>query len=211
MHEYIIDGGLEPGTPLPSESEMVEQIGVSKFSMREALRVAQSQGLIEISQGKRTRVADVSVKPAAGAMDLLLKRSKSLLLELTEARRSLEVSIVRLAAVNRTEAQVLEMEETIETMEANQGDISLCVDMDIEFHKIMARSTNNRVFELLHGSVVGLLRESREETMRISGIERPISEHRKIVEAIKAKDADKAAEYMQAHLDTAESSLNELS
>src|SRR5210317_754398 len=90
LHNFTVEGNIEPGTDLPPENEMAKQIGVSKFSMREALRVAQSQGLIEISQGRRTKVADVSIKPAAGLMNLIMRRSKHMLLELTEARQSLE-------------------------------------------------------------------------------------------------------------------------
>ena len=210
LHEYIVEGGLEPGTVLPSESEMVEQIGVSKFSMREALRVAQSQGLIEISQGRRTRVADVSIKPAAGIMSLLMKRSKHLLLELTEARRSLEISIVRLAALRRTDEQVEAMERTISGMEANQNDVSFCVDQDIEFHEIMTQATENRVFEVIYESMAELLRESRQKTLQISGVGKPIYEHRQIVQAIREKDPEKAVSCMCEHLNTAESSLKEL-
>ncbi|MGI9538293.1 MAG: FadR/GntR family transcriptional regulator [Desulfocapsaceae bacterium] len=210
LHEFIVEGGLEPGTVLPSESEMVEQIGVSKFSMREALRVAQSQGLIEISQGKRTRVADVSTKPAAGIMSLLMKRSKHLLLELTEARRSLEISIVQLAAMRRTDEQVEEMEKTINDMEANQEDVSFCVDKDIQFHEIMTKATGNRVYEVIYESLGELLRESRQKTFQISGVDKPIYEHRQIVQAIKEKDRKKAVSCMSEHLDTAELSLKEL-
>lgn len=207
LHEYIIDGGLEPGTPLPSESEMVAQIGVSKFVMREALRVAQSQGLVEISQGRRTRVADISIKPATGLMNLALKRSNDLLLELTEARRSLEISMVRLAALRRTPAQLAALEETVAALETSQDDLSVCVDKDIEFHEIMARATGNRVFEMIHESIAELLRESRRETLRRGGVDKPVSEHRQILKAIKEKDPEGAVAFMSAHLDTAESSL----
>lgn len=210
LHEFIVEGGLEPGTVLPSESEMVEQIGVSKFSMREALRVAQSQGLVEISQGRRTRVADVSVKPAAGIMGLLLKRSKHLLLELTETRRSLEISMVQLAALRRTDEQVQAMEQTINELENHQDDIAYCVDKDIEFHEIMARATGNRVFEIIYDSMAELLRESRHETMRISGMGKPIHEHRQIVQAIREQAPEQAVSAMSEHLDTAELSLKEL-
>lgn len=210
LQNFIIEGGLKPGTELPSENEMANQIGVSKFSMREALRVAQSQGLIEISQGRRTKVADLSMKPAAGIMNLLMKRSKYLLLELTEARRSLEISIVRLAALRRTDEQVEAMARTIADMEANRDDLLFCVDKDIEFHEILAQATKNRVFELINESIGEILRESRKETMRISGVEMPIFEHQEILSAIKKKDPDKAAESMGLHLDTAESNLKAL-
>lgn len=207
LHEYIIDGGLEPGTPLPSESEMVAQIGVSKFVMREALRVAQSQGLVEISQGRRTRVADISIKPVTGLMNLALKRSNDLLLELTEARRSLEISMVKLAAQRRTADHLAAMEETVAALEASQNDLSVCVDKDIEFHEIMAQATGNRVFEMIHDSIAELLRESRRETLLSSGVDKPVSEHRQILKAIREKDQLGAVAAMTAHLDMAESSL----
>ena len=209
LHEYIVDGELEPGTLLPSESEMVEQIGVSKFVMREALRVAQSQGLVEISQGRRTRVADISIKPAAGLMNLALKRSNDLLLELTEARRSLEISMVQLAARRRTEDQVAALEETVAMMESCRDDLLWCVEKDIEFHEIMAQATGNRVFEMIHESIAELLSESRRETMLRSGIDKPVAEHRRILEAIREKDPEGAVAAMSAHLDTAESSLKQ--
>ncbi|MBT8330348.1 MAG: FadR family transcriptional regulator [Desulfofustis sp.] len=209
LHEYIVDGELEPGTELPSESEMVEQIGVSKFVMREALRVAQSQGLVEISQGRRTRVADISIKPAAGLMNLALKRSNDLLLELTEARRTLEISMVQLAAKRRTDAQVKAMEETVAMMENHQGDLLLCVEKDIEFHEIMAQATGNRVFEMIHESIAELLSESRRETMLRSGVDLPVAEHRRVLDAIREQDPEEAVAAMSAHLDTAELSLKQ--
>lgn len=210
LHDYIIGGELEPGTALPSESEMVKQIGVSKVSMREALRVVQSQGLVEIAQGRRTRVADISIKPATGILRLLMKRSKYILLELTEARESLEISVARHAALRRTDEHIAAMSQTISDMEANRDDLSFCVEKDIEFHEIMVRSTQNRVFELIHESLTELLRESRKETIRSGGIDNPISEHKKILTAVKDKDPDKAMEYMGTHLETAKSNLSKV-
>jgi GntR family transcriptional repressor for pyruvate dehydrogenase complex len=143
LHKFIVEGNIEPGTDLPPENEMAKQIGVSKFSMREALRVAQSQGLIEISQGRRTKVADVSIKPAAGLMNLIMRRSKHMLLELTEARQSLECEIVRFAAIRATDKQIEAMAQTLEDLNNHRHDIEYCVDKDIEFHDIMVQATNN--------------------------------------------------------------------
>jgi GntR family transcriptional repressor for pyruvate dehydrogenase complex len=189
---------------------MAKQIGVSKFSMREALRVAQSQGLIEISQGRRTKVADVSIKPAAGLMNLIMRRSKHMLLELTEARQSLECEIVRFAAIRATDKQIEAMAQTLEDLNNHRHDIEYCVDKDIEFHDIMVQATNNRVFGIMLESLAELSRESRLETLRISGIDKPIKEHRAILEAIKARDPENAVICMQKHLQTAESSLKEM-
>jgi len=210
LHKFIVGGNMEPGAELPAENEMAKQIGVSKFSMREALRVAQSQGLIEISQGRRTKVADVSIKPAAGIMNLIMRRSKHMLLELTEARLSLECEIVRFAAIRATDKQIEAMAHTIEDLIDHRHDIEYCVNKDIEFHDIMVQATNNRVFGIMLESLAELSRESRLKTMRISGIDKPIAEHRAILEAIKARDPENAIICMQNHLQTAELNLKEM-
>jgi len=210
LQKFIIEGGLKPGTEMPSENEMANQIGVSKFSLREALRVVQSQGLVEISQGRRTKVADVSMKPAAGIMNLIMRRSQHLLLELTEARQSLEGNIVRFATLRATDEHIKAMEQAIEDLETHRDDIEFCVNKDIEFHDILVQSTNNRVFKFMLDSLVELSRESRLNTMRFSGIDKPIVEHRAILEAIKAREPEQAVKAMYAHLQTAESNLKEL-
>lgn len=210
LHKFIVEGNMKPGTNLPPENEMAKQIGVSKFSMREALRVAQSQGLIEISQGRRTKVADVSIKPAAGVMNLMMRRSKHMLLELTEARQSLECEIVRFAAIRASDEQIEAMAQTIKDINDHRHDIEYCVNKDIEFHDIMAQATNNRVFGIMLESLAELSRASRLKTMRISGIDKPIIEHRAILSAIKARDPEEAVICMQKHMQTARSSLNEL-
>ena len=210
LHKFIVEGNMEPGTELPPETEMAKQIGVSKFSMREALRVAQSQGLIEISQGRRTKVADISIKPATGIMNLIMRRSKHMLLELTEARQSLECEIVHFAAIRATDKQIEAMAQTIEDLNDHRHDIEYCVNKDIEFHDIMVQATNNRVFGIMLESLAELSRESRLKTMRISGIDKPIAEHRAILEAIKAHDPNRAVKAMAAHLQTAESNLKKL-
>lgn len=210
LHKFIVEGNMEPGTELPPENEMAKQIGVSKFSMREALRVAQSQGLIEISQGRRTKVADISIKPATGIMNLIMRRSKHMLLELTEARQSLESEIVRFAAIRATDKQIKAMAQTIEDLKNHRHDIEYCVNKDIEFHDIMVQASNNRVFGIMLESLAELSRESRLKTMRISGIDKPIAEHSAILEAIKARDPKQAVKAMGAHLQTAESNLKKL-
>jgi GntR family transcriptional repressor for pyruvate dehydrogenase complex len=210
LHKFIVEGNMQPGTNLPPENEMAKQIGVSKFSMREALRVAQSQGLIEISQGRRTKVADVSIKPATGIMNLIMRRSKHMLLELTEARQSLECEIVRFAAIRASDEQIEAMDQTIRDLNDHRDDIEYCVNKDIEFHDIMVHATNNRVFGIMLESLAELSRASRLKTMRSSGIDKPIKEHRAILKAIKARDPKKAVICMQKHMQTAKSSLKEL-
>jgi len=75
LQNYIIDSDLEPGMPIMAEREMASRFGVGRYSLREALRVAQSQGLIEIKQGCRPRVAEPSAQAALNAVLLAMRPS----------------------------------------------------------------------------------------------------------------------------------------
>jgi len=209
LHDYIINGNLKPGTELPPESEMAKQLRVSKFSMREALRVAQAQGLVEISQGRRTRVADISVEPLTGIMELLLRRSENILLELTEARKCLECYIVRLATERAEPEHIEAMQATINELEQHLDNVEYCVEKDLEFHNILVLSSNNRVFEIMLAPLAELLKQSRMETLYVSGIQKAIDEHSLILNAIRKKDPDLAEASMSHHLKTAEQNIKE--
>ena len=95
LHRRIVGGKLKAGTPLPAERELAAELEVSRFSLREALRVAESQGLVEISRGKRTRVVVDSASSVVAAMDLTLRRGIASPLQLTEARLVVEVEVAR--------------------------------------------------------------------------------------------------------------------
>jgi DNA-binding FadR family transcriptional regulator len=102
------------------------------------------------------------------------------------------------------------MAQTIEDLKNHRHDIVYCVNKDIEFHDILVQATNNRVFGVMLESLAELSRESRLKTMRMSGIDKPIAEHRAILEAIKARDPENAIICMQKHLQTAELNLKEM-
>jgi GntR family transcriptional repressor for pyruvate dehydrogenase complex len=210
LHEFIIQGDLAPGTELPPESEMAKQLGVSKFSMREALRVAQAQGLVEIVQGRRTTVAEVSVEPAAGIMNLIFRRSENALLDLTEARKCLECSIVRFAAVRAKNEHIQAMQATIQALREHQDDMEFCIDKDIEFHNVLLKASNNKVFEIMLAPLTELLKRSRLETLSMSGIAKAVDEHTAVLQALIQKDPDLAEQAMNAHLKTAEEYLKTL-
>ncbi len=207
LHDYIITGNLKPGTELPPESEMAKQLGVSKFSMREALRVAQAQGLVEIMQGRRTTVAEVSTKPAAGMMNLIFRRSDNALLELTEARQCLECTIVRFATLRFLPEHIEAMRATIQALQGHQDDMEFCIDQDIEFHNILLKASRNKVFEIMLAPLTEMLRRSRLETLTVSGIQKAIDEHTAILEALLKKHPDMAVEAMRKHLHTTEENL----
>ena len=210
LQNYIIDGNLKPGDPIPPERQLASQLGVSRFSLREALRVAQTQGLIEISRGRRPRVAKLSAAAAANVIALTLRRSGKVLLDLIEARQALECQIARLAAARAQQSHVDAIRQSIEAMEQNKNNLSLCVEKDVEFHDILVEASGNKVFEIMLAPLSELLRKSRKETMRANGVERAIIGHKLLLSAIIEKDSDKAAEAMYRHLEMAQEDLKRI-
>lgn len=209
IQDYIIGGDLEHGTELPPERVLASHLGVSRFSLREALRVAQAQGLIEIARGRRPRVRKPSAEAAATVIALALRRSGNALLELIEARQGLETQIARLAALRANEAHISKLKNTIETIEANRGNPEICVEEDIKFHNTLVEATRNIVFEIMLIPLAELMKDSRKQTIQ-EGIDKVLDGHKAILSAIELKDQEKAASAMQDHLRTAETYLRKI-
>ena len=208
LQNYIIDSGLKPGMPIMAEREMASRFGVGRYSLREALRVAQAQGLIEINQGCRPRVAEPSPQAAAQLLSLNIRRSVQTLTHLIEARIYIECGIARYAAQRRTEAHVRALSRTIADMQSHKQDTKLCVDRDLEFHSILLEAAGNEVFQIMLQPVAELLRESRDKTMAVD-VDRAISGHQAILDAVRVGNPDQAEQAMRSHLVMAQEDIGE--
>ena len=208
LHRRIVDGNLEAGTALPAERELAAELEVSRFSLREALRVAESQGLVEISRGKRTRVAADSATSAVAAMDLALRRGITSLLQLTEARLVVEVEVARLAA-GRVTPDLLAALQQANDGYAEAADKEIRVRQDMEFHQLLARASGNPVFEMILSTLGRLIMESQRQTDP-AVVQGTADAHQRILHAVAAGDASAAAQEMRAHLESVERSLRKL-
>ena len=95
-------------------------------------------------------------------------------------------------------------------MEKGFDNLSYCIDKDLEFHNILVKSTQNKVFEIMLAPLAELLYESRLETLRFSGVQKAIDEHSKILDAVISRNADLAEESMRLHMQTAEENLTQI-
>ncbi len=211
LHGLIFTNKLKPGMHIPPERELAAQLGVSRFSLREAVRVAQTQGLIIIERRKRPRVAEPSTQKVSELMALTLKRSKKALLDLIEARRILEDRIVHLAVKNITKQQLQELHELVIKMKDNMNDFDVSVNLDIEFHNLLVKASGNIVFEIMMGSVFDLLKESRKKSIELVGMEKTFKGHEEIYDALEKRDVKAVAEAMADHLETTEQGFRNMS
>ena len=196
---------LRPGDRLPSERDLGERMGVSRVTVREAMRVLEAGGLIEIRVGARGGAivtSPNSSKLGTGLADLI-SLSPLTAAEVTEARQVFELGIIPLVVARANEQDIAELRAMVaEHREAlDRGEYTM--QMSAAFHVRVAAATHNAAIEMLvhsfHGPLLMSLREA-QVAAPLMGV-RGTDEHRDFVEAVARRDADEAEQIMRVHLD----------
>ncbi|XID94683.1 FadR/GntR family transcriptional regulator [Paenibacillaceae bacterium WGS1546] len=209
----ILDGKLKVGDKLPSTKEMSERFGVGRSTTREALSALKAMGLIEIRQGGGCRVIhNVPAEIKVPELDSL-RLNRNTLLELLEARQSLEVSNAAIAAAKRTDEDLAEFARLIEEMASSIGDDLEGERTDLLFHLTLARATHNSIMVRLFESIANQLETAIREIRRVEiyankrVAERLYKEHSAIYEAVKQRKPELASRRMKQHLEHVENIL----
>lgn len=203
LMDYIVDGELQPGDPLPSQYHLAEQLGVSRPVLREAMQGLSSVGVLEIRPGSGCYVGSSSRATDSAALFEILTHEAAL--EALEARMVVEVELAGLAASRATASDYAEIEAILERLQRaieNGGETSAITS---EFHRTLASSGHNA---FLH-QMSQLLDQAR--TVQFSRIEAALPDiradeyesHRELLEAIRSGDSLRARAAMQHHLEVA--------
>lgn len=204
IERRIMAGELKIGDQLPAERELAEQFAVSRTAVREAVKALHQKGLIEIRPGRGTFVTNATQGAVRHSLGLMMHfGATDLLADLTEVREIFEPEIAARAATRITEEFIATMQEAVNVMEeATAADNSeIFVEADLDFHLVLAESTQNAVIPVLMDSIIDLLREQRKRTgLTVGGLRRGQSHHKKILEAITRHDPEAARMAMQSHL-----------
>lgn len=214
------------GASLPSEQALADQMGVSRLTIREALKVLAGRGLAEIRRGRRAVVTEPSSEVISSIFAAYVRRDPSTLLELIEVRQALEVQSVTLAARKATRAGLSAMEAAIDDMrqaatdfeaaEANSAEKQRAKDAyqkaDVTFHETIALASGNRMLaHVLEGLEESLLQSFDASfdghILRGGNAHDAFEAHLQIFHHIKARDVRKAASAMKQHLQQAEQDL----
>lgn len=209
IKQLLADGRLQPGDKLPSERQLAEMLGVSRPSLREALRALEYASVLE------TRVGEgVFVKCSAAFLDSNIQAANLVkqfeLEELLTARRAIEATVIRLAVARADEEDLAALLRLCDAAESQLDDREAFLRNDGEFHAALAEASGNNVLvallqtmrSLMRSFNRGLLRtrEWREEVIRL---------HRATVERIIAKDETGAIAVMEEHFDNIVSQMKE--
>jgi len=204
IKDQIFSGRIPAGNRLPSENELCEQFGVSRTTVRDALRVLESQGFVEIKVGAGggAFVSEPRHETVSESLSNMLKMNSMTIEELAEARMVIETSIAALAAKRATAKDIAAIEEAIAEARAGKrsGDPHF-TPHSVSFHVALAQAAKNQVLLFTVNSFRSLFYETIEKLIPDPDMQdRAIDDHQKILDAIKARDADKAERIMRAHL-----------
>ena len=210
MTSAILNAEFPPGSKLPSEKELMLQLGVGRPAIREAMLALQQMGLIRISHGERARVmnptADLIMDQISGAMVTMLATNPRGLEDLKEARVGLEISLVRRATRNASRGDLDRLVAAHRTLQDERGDRARFIMADMAFHGVIADVSGNHLVAALTRGVLDWLSRFRRELVSVRGAEKlTIDEHDRILQAVVSGDADKAATAMADHLERANS------
>lgn len=205
LMERIRSGEIAPGAQLPSERELMEEYGVGRPAVREALQALARSGIVEIAHGERARVVVPTAERlvaqiAGGAMHLLRAQPQSLE-HLKDARLFLEVGTARMAAERATEEQVASLRLAVARQRAAMNNVEAFIERDMAFHREIAAASGNPIFPAIVEALFRWASEYYRTMVRAPGAEElTLEEHGRIVDAISARDPDGAAAAMRAHL-----------
>ncbi len=204
IEQMLTERRFTPGDQLPSERELMEEFGVGRSAVREALLTLQRMGLIAVSSGERARVLSPSpgaiVGELAGIARLLLAQPGGVE-RFQQARALFEIGIARLAAQIATEADLARLRDALEANRAAMQDHPRFQRTDVAFHYALAQIPNNSIFTSLHEALVAWLTEQRAISGLAAGAaEDAFAAHARIYEAVAAHDPIAAETAMQDHL-----------
>lgn len=201
--------GMGPGATLPSERELMVLYGVGRPAIREAMQNLQRMGLVSIRHGGRPCVAepsmDLMIEQLGESMRHVLTHSDSTMVHLKEARVSFETEMARIAARNRTGADLALLREILEKQARSQDNPRNFIEQDGKFHRVIAAASGNPIFESLSFAMFNWLVEFHADMVRSPGLERvTLAEHEAIVDAIEQGNEQVAGKAMRDHLNRAD-------
>ena len=198
----ILDGTFSAGRPFPGERLLAARFGVSRGSIRDAVRMLETIGLVESRHGQGTFARELDVSRLVAPLASVLTYRHDLRDELVDLRRMFEPAVARAAAARVTDDDLADLQRIVDTQRRKIKSGGSTIVEDTAFHAVLARATRNRAVMRIMGALNDLLVESRARTLQQKGRpERSIAGHEAVVAALRRRDPDAAARAMHTHID----------
>jgi GntR family transcriptional repressor for pyruvate dehydrogenase complex len=209
IRSSILAGEFSPGDKLPPERELAEMFGVSRPSVREALNILTSSGLVMSYQGGGTVVKSLVEISTGSPLAELIKGENARALDVIEVRKCIEAWTSYYAAQRALPEDLRKMEQILAEMESNLAGLKSSQDLDANFHIIIAQATHNVVWLHLMQSIFDAMKEFQRGVWRAVYITEEdhrtlFLHHKAVFEAVRDRDAERARAAMLDHLTFAE-------
>lgn len=202
--EDIRAGRIKPGDRLLPEREWAEELGVSRHSLRQAVKLLEALGIVEARPKIGTIVQPFDLSNIMDMAGLLLRLSNPDLTEVLEARRHLEGIMVRMASAKRSADDLVNIKTHLDVLQTSR-DLDELIAEDAAFHLAISQATHNSILDALVRMVSGYLRES-VRTIRVVLYSKPdvnarfTEQHIKIFEAVASGNGELASRWVNDHL-----------
>jgi GntR family transcriptional repressor for pyruvate dehydrogenase complex len=208
IESEIVNNNLEPGSKLPTEAELSEIFGVSRASVREAIRILDAKGLVRIIKGRGIYVSELTSEPMLDAMRTFMTRQfdDKWALDIMKVRLLNEPECARNAAIDPSDADLEELGDIINGFESCEpNDFETLGILEKRFHLQIAIMSNNPVIPLLMQPIFESMPSIKAHIYEEIHLpeDTPYIKHRHIYEKIRGRKPDAAYESMVQHLEDA--------
>lgn len=204
LRNEIVVGRIPAGSRLPSERTLAQEFGISRPMVREILRGLSDQGLVETHSARGSFVLAADSANGAKGLELLYRRRKATVRELTDARLMMETHAARLAALHATELEIRAMRGCLDEF-AGASDLLEEAQLDLAFHALIIKASHNTVIDITYASITTLVFELMLRSLSDRKVKRlgaPL--HDEIWSAIRDHRPDDAAAAIAEHLTLAQ-------
>lgn len=204
LERRILAGEPPPGSKLPSERELAEELSVSRPVVREVLRSLSERNLVDVVPGRGTYVRHARSGDALRPVEILLRRQQATARHLVEARKMLECEAAYAAALRAGADDLAAMDAALRGLAQSKGLLER-TRFDVTFHASVVRAAHNPVIETMFAAIAGLTAELVLRSLSDPAVESiGLAFHDEIAQAIRRRDADAARAAMREHLSVAE-------
>jgi len=207
--EFILHGELKPLDKLPAERKMAAMLGVSRPSLREALKVLAARNIIEIRHGAGVFVTSLEPRLLLEPLDFFLALNEANFEHLFEARKILEGELAALAAQRISQDELAHLQECVRRAEQSPDDSTSFAQADLDLHNSIMAAARNPMLERMMMGVSDLTWASRQRTVNLPGVRlHSPKDHQAIVDALAERNPGKSRQMMLKHLDRINQALD---
>lgn len=200
VKRYILDHGLSAGDPLPSETQLAQELGVGRGSVREAIKALQSLGIVEVRHGDGLYVRPYTFDPILETLSYGMRFDATTLAELAQIRVLLERAAIEDAVEQISTEDLDRLEELMELWKQKAEAGEPAPGIDEEFHSTLYGALNNQTFMQIF-EVFWIAFENLDNPIiqDAKSVEQDFGNHRAILDAVKARNVDLARQLMMQH------------